>query len=241
MKWTWLIGSSLVITAAACGPTLDGGQDQKDGAAPANGAAVCDAYATHCKIPSDEQRKVDDCRSETTDATCGAKAAEVYRCLIDNGAECSSSYELEDDVVACASQLDAYESCRESGSPCKTDADCMNASASGTRCKAATVCTACLEDADCAGTGRPHCLVDTAPSRQNRCEECVTSDHCTDPSAPVCGSAHTCVECDTAADCKDPARPYCSALKNHRCAECYGRGIQGGCPDGKACYNDECK
>lgn len=243
MKWTWFLGSSLVIVSAACGPTLDVGQNQNDGSAPANGGAVCDAYATYCKIPSDSQKKVDDCRSAAMEAKCGTKAADVYRCLMDNKAECNGSYELDDNISACASTRSAYESCLESGDACKTDADCMSASASGPRCKAATVCTACLTDSDCAGTGRPHCLVATKPSDQNRCEECVTNAHCTDPAAPVCSSStgYSCHECDTATDCKDPARPYCSQLKNHKCAECSGHGVSGGCPQGKTCYNDECK
>jgi len=56
MKWTGFLGSCLLVASAACGPTLDVGNDGTDAGTPANGAAVCDEYATYCEIPAGEQK-----------------------------------------------------------------------------------------------------------------------------------------------------------------------------------------
>ena len=242
MKWTTFLGSSLVIVAAACGstPDDDGSADGGGSGGGGGGGAVCDAYATYCKIPSDSQKKVEDCRSAVTDAKCGAQAADLYRCLMDNQAKCDDSYELDDTISACESTRSAYTSCLRSEDTCTTDVDCTTASRP--RCKAATVCTECLADVDCAGNSYPHCRIETEPSSQNRCEECVTDEHCTDPSEPVCSNdIYRCAQCNTSADCKDPSRPYCvgAPVTTGSCAEC--NGAPGGCPDGKTCINYACQ
>ncbi len=161
----WLVGVC-ALGASACGSTLDvGNGSTADGGTGAGDPAVCDEYASTCRSESDKQAARQDCVSRTSDATCGSRASAVFRCFLAKGGSCGAGVAVDPDDVPCASERTAYETCA------KPDE--------------------CTTNAECAGTPTPVCLV-SKPSKPNTCVACIEDADCTGSGSPRCSDDHRC-------------------------------------------------
>lgn len=118
---------------------------------------------------------------------------------------------------------------------CSSDGECARAGSSARYCKAASVCTECLVDADCSAKARtPRCNVTASSAEQNSCVvcledgDCLEGQHCSvvvvgpgrlPPPSVAGGGGNACVACLVDADCTDLSRPRCDATFNS-CVAC---------------------
>ncbi|MCK9521700.1 MAG: hypothetical protein M0R76_01490 [Proteobacteria bacterium] len=106
-------------------------------------------------------------------------------CMAYTCRECAAHTDCLDTFGITKSRCDAG-TCK----PCNNDSQCPSNHPFCT----SGVCTGCESDADCDATA-PYCGTD------NRCKQCVSDGHCTDPTYPFCIN-NNCAECATHTDCQ---------------------------------------
>lgn len=96
------VGSS--SSGSSSGGSSSGGSSSSGGEIP----ATCQSYIEYCDVPEDSD-KIQGCVDEVT-GPCADETKSVYECLLENGGECTNSYEIEG-VPACQDLLDEYNAC----------------------------------------------------------------------------------------------------------------------------------